>query len=50
MEKYKCKCKKPQPTTKCSENGIITYCKKCIKDYEPNTIPTNKTHIKILRK
>jgi hypothetical protein len=28
-----CNCKIPEPTGKCSENGIISYCKKCLKNY-----------------
>jgi hypothetical protein len=28
-----CKCKYSQPATKCSENGISSYCTKCGKGY-----------------
>lgn len=30
----KCCCPQPYPETKCSENGIITYCRKCLKEYD----------------
>ena len=29
-----CECKIPKPITKCSENGIVTYCKNCLQDYK----------------
>ena len=28
-----CNCKIPEPIGKCSENGVVSYCKKCLKNY-----------------
>jgi hypothetical protein len=33
-----CKCKYSQPATKCSENGITSYCTKCEKDTKITTM------------
>ena len=33
-EKEKCSCKTPEPRTKVSENGIYSYCIKCVKTYQ----------------
>ena len=32
-DKGVCECVIPEPRGKCSENGILTYCSKCLRDY-----------------
>ena len=32
-----CDCGIPEPIGKCSENGIESYCKKCLKEYKQIT-------------
>jgi len=35
-EQQICTCKNPEPRTKCSENGISSYCNNCCKEYKKN--------------